>query len=207
MSDIFKDIEEEAEKKSVTEADLQIISKLAKEQKILEADAEGKHIEMIYEFCKNREISVPTLEVLLKRRKEDLNKIKLDELPEAMINVGMKSFTLVEGGEVTIKSDVAVSVKKENKEKFYTWMIKKGFQALVKNKVEVRFPMEGRKSSKSFIKYLKRYYADREKCIFTEVEDIHSQTLKAHIKKEMEKGTNFPEGLVTIHQYKIATIK
>jgi len=145
-------------------------------------------------------------EDILKKCKENLNKIKMDYLPEAMDNIGMKSFELKGGEKIEITKGLAVSLTKANQRAFYDWVIRKGWQALIKNKVEVLFPKEGRKSSKRFIKYLSRYYADRGTCEFVEKEQIHTQTLKKLIKDQLELGTKFPSELINIHEYKITKL-
>lgn len=205
--DIFAEAEEIEKGKTIAEADLGAVTTLARKQMILEGEIDEDRANKLYEWVKEKKISIATIQMAVKMLTTDLDHIRRGDLPEMMLNLGMEEFTLAEGGSIKIKRDIAVNVKNENKPAFYSWMIKKGWQSLVKNKVIVDFPKEGRKSAKRFVKYLKRYYTERDKGItYNEKEDIHSQTLKAHVKRELDKGTKFPEDLIQIVELKTAKL-
>lgn len=203
--DLFGAIDKEEEKGSITEADIEVISKLGEKQKHLEStNFDEKEVKKTYELLKDLPIAL--IETAAKMCKDDLRIIKEDYLPNAMDSIGMAMFELKDGGKIEIKKGISVNLKNENKTAFYDWVIKKGFQDLIKNHVVVQFPKEGRKSSKRFIKYLNRYYANKGTCVFTEKEDIHSQTLKKFIKGLMEEGKKLPDKLIKIHEYKTTKI-
>lgn len=204
--DLFGEIEKEAEKPHISHAQIEAISALGKKQRDLESkNFTEEQVNEQYQILKH--LSIPFIEEILKKCKVDLNRITQDLLPEAMDSVGMTSFELEDGAKIEITKGISVNLKNENKPAFYSWMIRKGYQSLIKNKVEVQFPKEGRKSSMRFTKYLKRYYADKGACHFIEKEDVHSGTLKKFMKELMEEGKKYPENLIQIHEYKVTKLK
>lgn len=188
MADFFDELRDEEKKEDHTE-DLGILSELC--EAMLAKDKEVKE-----------------LEEQLKKKKEEYRVISQDLIPDLMVDkLKLAQITLQNGRKISVKDDLAVSIKPDQRESFVTWMIRQGYQSLIKNYVQVQFPKDGRQSSRRFVKYLKRYYADRDKCSFLEKEDIHSQTLKAWIKTMKAEGKKFPEECLNLYEYKIAKVK
>ncbi len=200
--DIFAEMEDEA-KKSVTEAALGTLSELAAKQQALEAEADEEQAKKIYDMFVKREVSTATVQRALALLNADYQAIRMDQLPAKMEELGFSSFELAEGGSIEVKGDISVTVL--DKIALIDSMIKRGYQDAVKNQVVVKFPMEGRKSSRNFVRYLTRYYADRDKCTYEAKEDIHSQTLKKLMRTFKDEGKKYPES-VNVFEYKYTKI-
>lgn len=205
--DIFEVMEDVDDTQPLTEQDLGAIGKLAQRQWELERPARATNVKRLEQFIKEQGCCVAEVEAALKEIKGRLNYVKQTTLPEILLSKGLESFTIADGTTFEVKRDVTCSVPEPNRIAFNDWMIRKGWQSLIKNQCAVVFPKGGRKSSKRFRKYVERYYAKKGTCTITEKEAIHAQTLKAHVKRELEKGTKFPEELIKIHEYHYTKIK
>lgn len=201
-TDIFAEMETEA-KKSVTDSQLGELTDLAKEQQQLESAADKKEVQLLYKSLVKRDLSLATVEQAIAMLKQDYQRIRSDRLPVKMKELGFQEFTMIGGGQISIKDDVAVTVL--DKEKLKDKLISLGYQDAIKNQVVVQFPMEGRQASRRFVKYLNRYYAKRDTCSFVEKEDIHSQTLKKLMKVFREEGKPYPDS-VSVFEYEFAKI-
>jgi len=201
--DIFADIDEEA-KKSVTEADLEGLSALAERQKVFEAGPDEKIVASLFKSLIERGVSLATISAVQTKVNQVYQQVRMTELPEKMEELGFSSFTLKSGGSIEVKDGLSVTVK--DKEALKEALIRAGYQDAIKNQVVVLFPMEGRKSSKRFVKYVNRYYADRDKCTLKEKEDVHAQTLKKLMGEFKEKGKQYPDS-VSVFEYKYTKIK
>lgn len=200
--DIFAEMEDE-QKKSVTEADLATLSDLAKQQKTLEEEADESQARKIYDMLVKRGISLATIDQARSLLNTDYQNIRNNQLPEKMEELGFASFELKDGGSIRVKEGISVSVL--DKPKLINTIIQRGYQDAVKNQVVVKFPMEGRKSARNFVKYVTRYYKDRDKCEMVESEDIHSATLKKLMKTFKEEGKSYPDS-VSVFEYKFTKI-
>ncbi|MCK9231062.1 MAG: hypothetical protein M0P18_10330 [Syntrophales bacterium] len=204
---IFDAIEEEGVKPTVSMEGIEAISELGAKQQQLEEKADPSKVEMLFEFIRNNKLSVPTVEAALNLIRSELNEIKSVKLPDLMDSIGMESFTMKSGATISIGKGISVNVPSEKKTDFNSWLIRQGHQALIKNKVVVQFPKEGRQSARRFVKYLNRYYAGKGACVFEEKEEVNAMTLKAFVKRELEKGTKFPDDLIKIFEYRYTNLK
>ena len=202
QEDIFAEMEEES-KKSVTEAALGELSDLARQQKRFEVGTEDKHVKALMKAVTERKISLSTIDTVRATMNEEYQKIRSTLLPEKMDELGFSSFELSEGGAIEVKDGLSVTVV--DAEKLKSTLIRMGYQDSIKNQVVVSFPMEGRKSSKRFVKYINRYYASRDSCTFKEKEDIHAQTLKKLMGILRDEGKAYPES-VNVFEYKFTKI-
>lgn len=184
---------------------LKTIGSLGRKQAALEESAKEADVQKLLKFIRESGMSVPTVTEALKCRQEDLNQVRMRELPDIMKEAGLANFTLENGTKIEVKKDINVTVP--DKPAFYTWMIQNGHEALIKNKVVVQFPKDGRASAQRFMKYLDRYYAKKGSCVFENQEDIHSQTLKSFVKTHLESGGNLPSDLIKIFEFAFAKIK
>ena len=179
-------------------------------EEIEKSDDAYRDLGALGQLCENLEEKdkhIKKLEENLAKEKEIYKYWSTDLVPDLMDQFKMTEIKLKSGRKITIKEDLSIRIKENFRADFLSWMIKRGYQSLIKNKVEVQFPKEGRQSARRFVTYLKRYYAGRDKCSFIEKEDIHPQTLKAWAKDAQKSGTNLPDEFLNIYNYKIAKLK
>lgn len=119
-----------------------------------------------------------------KRIKEHVTKLEQDLLPEAMLSLGMKSFTLSSGQQIGIKEELSCSVK--NYEKLYDFLEERGDDALMKTSIEV-----GKLPQNILYRVLKdlknNYDLDGTSKLY-----IHPSTLKAYFRRLCGVGSEEP---------------
>jgi len=185
MSDI--NFEDESEVK-ITQDDLKEISVLAKQLLYIE-------MRILYHTS------------IIDSLKEDMNKIKLSELPAIMKRCQMQKFTLDNGVEVNVKDDVAVSIKKSDEVEAYDWLDTNGHGSLIKTKEEIFFDRNDDKLREQFEKMISK---TKYKNMFSKKQSIHAATLKAFFKDYIEEHGEVEEDikkLFGVYQYKIANLK
>lgn len=146
--------------------------------------------------------SIPELEAALKKRKEELAKIKEVELPNAIEAFGLSEVKLLDGSLVSIKEEVYAGITEEHREPAYTWLEKTGNDGIIKNEVKLPFGKGQDAEAKQVIDLL----TDRG-FSFTNSRSVHPQTLKAFVKKQLEAGNPIPTDIFSIHVKKVASIK
>ena len=142
-------------------------------------------------------------EEALKKVRAELRAITEDRLPQAMLGVGMKTFTTDEGFKVSIKEDYAATISAANKEKAHEWLRDNGHAALIKSDVNFKFGMdESEKADELMIIANAAGFPD-----FSRKETVHSGTLRAFVREQMTTGQNIPEDLFSVFAITIAQVK
>lgn len=131
---------------------------------------------------------VESLEAELKDAKRELEEVSTTKLPDALTAVGMGGgFTLTNGGKVEVTPFYSASIKEENRQKAHEWLRKHGFASLIRHDVIVEYaPGDDAKAQKLVQQLIK------SKAHFDETEKVHSQTLKAFIREQVESGVKVP---------------
>ena len=154
----------------------------------------SKQLEIIYE--------IERAEEALKKLEENLRRVQEIDLPNAMAEAGMKSFTLNNGSKITIKDDVAVSIPKDQKYAAYQWLRDNGFGDVIKHNVVVEFGKEDDEAALRLMQYCEKQGKHAE-----DQQAVHSQTLKALVKEQLAKGVEIPLDLFGAYPYSKAVIK
>lgn len=169
------------------------------------ADAELALVSSLAQLQMDRELEVARAEDALRTAKDALRQISEVDLPEAMREVGIKTFTTTDGLTIKVKPEVQVSIAIANREAAYQWLIDHGFEGLLKLDVKVHFDRGDRNSANKLADQL------RKKGIEVNVEQsVHSQTLKAFVKERIadtETEVEFPLELFGAWPYTVAVVK
>ena len=183
MSDVFSAALEDAGGLEVKDNSVKTISTLAIRQLDLMAQVE-------------------VAEAALDNLKAQLKQVSELDLPTAMLEVGMREFKLESGAAVKVKKVYGASIKVENREPAFAWLIEKGHEALIKTDVLVEFGKgkDERAEAKRFLEDLKKdgFEADLK-------EGVHAQTLKAFAREQIEAGETLPE-FFTVFQGETAVV-
>jgi len=163
--------EQDADALTVKNDDLSAISELAKLAKLHEKDIEE-------------------MEAMLKERKDQYRKLTEEVLPQALAEMGMKSFKMADGSSIEIKPFYSASIKEEKRAEAFAWLRDNGFGDLIKNNVSVRF---GRNEDQQCSRLL-QVLAERG-YVAEQSEKVEPMTLKAWVKERVEKGSEFPSDL------------
>lgn len=137
------------------------------------------------------------LAALQKRQTEIWN----EEVPDAMLNVGMREFKLEDGTTITIKEEVAASITEQNKPKAFAWLRKNGFDDIIKQQLTADL---GRGKDTFFNKL--RATLQKHGISYVEKESVHHSTLKAFVKEQLALGVKVPRTEFGIFEYRYAKV-
>jgi len=181
MSDLTNMFEEDTNKVTVP-SNINEISRMA--EKVLEYES-----------------AIKKLEEKLKIGKELLLQLTTVDLPTAMQETGVSSYTLNNGSKIEIDHKIVANIKKENKPAAHTWLRENKHDAIIKNTVVAKFDKGQDEYADSAYKELKAagYNVERK-------EDIHYQTLGAWVREQKENQENFPEELFGVHEFDVAKV-
>lgn len=177
------DFEKDAHALGVKEDGLKGLSDLARRAKVLEHEMDQ-------------------LEATLKERKESYRKITEEALPEAMAELGMKSFVMDDGSKIDVKPFYSATISAERRAEAYEWLRQRGFDDIIKNTVSVRFGRGEDELCARLIDLLRQQGYPSE-----QVEKIEPMTLKAWVKEQIERGSEIPTELFGVYVGQKATIK
>lgn len=153
-----------------------------------------------------RQLAVADAEDAVTAAKESLRQISEVDLPEAMREVGLDTFTTIEGLIVTRKNEVQVAISVANRPAAYQWLIDNGFGGLLKLDVEVHFDRGDRDKANQLAEQLIKKGVDVDV-----IQSVHAQTLKAFAKERIadtsEDHVEFPLELFGARPYTVAIVK
>lgn len=142
------------------------------------------------------------LETELKETEKELQRIQEHEIPALMAEIGVKSFKLDNGAEVSVKNYYSASINKERQDEAFGWLNENGFGDLIKNVVSTSFGRGQESAAEQFARdcYEKGLNAAMKKW-------VEPMTLKAFAKEQIEKGENLPDDLFGVYVGQKASIK
>jgi len=177
------DFEKDAAALGVKEDGLKGLTALARRAKVLEHEMDE-------------------LEAALKERKESYRRVTEESLPEAMAELGMKSFVMDDGSKVDVKPFYSATISAERRAEAYEWLRSRNFDDIIKNTVSVRFGRGEDELCARLLDLLRQqgYPADQ-------AEKIEPMTLKAWVKEQIERGAELPTELFGVYIGQKATIK
>lgn len=138
----------------------------------------------------------------LKKLEEDLRQVSEVDLPAAMFEAGISSFTLENGKKVSTKEEVYASIPAAKAEEAYAWLTQNGYGSIIKHVVSASFGKDEDSRAQEFV------HAAHElglKC--EDKRSVHASTLKAFVKEQLQQGKNIPLELFGAYQVTKATVK
>jgi hypothetical protein len=147
-----------------------------------------------------QENAVAVLEAQLKERKAALTKIRQEDLPELMLEVGLSEFRLSTGERLVVKEEISCAITEAKYPQALQWLTDHGHGALIKTVVAVEF---GRGDLEAARECAARLNEDGLPAVSQEV--VHPMTLKAFIKERLAAGESIPFDLFGVHPYSVAT--
>jgi len=138
-----------------------------------------------------KQVAVETKMKLLQNQLADceveLKQVREIDLPAAMQEVGMDSFTLSNGRKISLKTDVYCSIPKDDGGRAFSWLREHDFGSLIKNVISVDFGKgEDDKAIEAAQLLAGGGFNPQQK------ESVHAMTLKAFINEQMKKGASIP---------------
>ena len=189
MTDLWSQME--------TDVEEHLISQIEK----VDTKALGSVAELARDI-RNQEDTIRDLEEKLKTEKKLLLKLSDEDLPAILDELGLQSFKLDDGSEVTVKSTYGATIRLDDREQAYDWLRQNEYDDIIKNTVSVQFGRGEDEKAKEFKELAEnnRYAADQKT-------EIHPQTLRAFIKERVEAGDEFPMQLFGAWVGRRASIK
>ena len=161
------------------------------------------------------EDEIKELDDQLKAKKQSLQNLSETELPDLMLELNVKDFTLTDGSKVTVQDIVSASIPSagsigrasgdakeelvDRQQSCFDWLRKNGGRDLIKSNIEVQFGKGEDKNRKKFAKELRD-----KKLFYKESMGVHPQTLKAFISECLQDGKNVPFDVFKIYTGQIA---
>jgi hypothetical protein len=138
----------------------------------------------------------------LKELNEMLKQVSEVDLPTAMFEAGVSSFTLDNGMKVSTKEDVYASIPKGKEDEAFGWLNSNGFGGIIKHVVSASFAKEEDEIAKELISKARAMGLNPE-----DKRSVHSATLKAFVKEQLAQGKNIPLETFGAFQVTKATVK
>ena len=159
------------------------IAKLARRSKLLEKQIEEQETE-------------------LSDRKAEQRKLLEEIIPEALTELGMSSFKMEDGSSIEVKPFYGASIKEERRSEAFLWLRDNGFDDIIKNTVSVRFGRGEDQLCETLLNQLREDNYPVE-----QAQKVEPQTLKAWVREQVERGSEFPTELFGVYIGQRATIK
>lgn len=149
-------------------------------------DQKSKSVAELGKSAKNLAAEIAKTEQLLKDQKQKFRKITEEQIPEALITLGMSAFTMIDGSQITIKKFYSASIPKGRESECFAYLREKGLDDIIKNQVSVGF---GR-GEDELAEHLKNVLS-KENFLFNEKQSVHPKTLEATVREQVELGNEF----------------
>jgi hypothetical protein len=134
--------------------------------------------------------TIAELENNLSVAKENLRRIVEQDLPEAMDEVGMTSFTMEDGSKIKVSSFYSASISEERKDEAFSWLKEHNFDGMIKAEVKVNFSKGEFEIAQEFLNFIRGFNQKNLNPDYKE--SVHWQTLRAFVKEQIEGGHPLP---------------
>lgn len=136
------------------------------------------------------ENKVKFLEEELKTSKKELMELTDQDLPAAMEEINMESFTLSDGSEVKVVPTYGGTIRADDRPQAHQWLRDNGYGDLVKNTISANFGMGEDNLAKDF------YQSALDRGLNVDKKEaVHPMSLKSWVKEMTENGSEFPSDL------------
>jgi hypothetical protein len=147
------------------------------------------------------------LEDQLKRTNYDIKKIERDELPEMFTRAGVSSVTVeAEGNHPAFVAEretvYTAKIPDEKRQDAFEWFEQQGHGDLIKSMINIVFGMQEHEERLRVMKLLSEAKVD-----YYTNESVHHQTLKAFVKREIQRGHIIPMDLLGVYVFDEVKIK
>jgi hypothetical protein len=183
------------------ESDKMLEDMLADSQN-LPSDQGLSKVSRLAEELIDKEEEVKEAEARLKILKEQARDVAERQLPEAMAEVGMAKFVLTDGSEVTVKPFYSAKIGDDKRDECFNWLQDHGHEALIKDEVSITFNKGEHERAEEFKSQLEQQGIE-----YNGKMGVHSQTLTAFVREQVESGAEFPLELFNVYIGQIAKVK
>lgn len=123
------------------------------------------------------------------------------DLPSAMEEANMATFTTDTGLEISVKERVHAHIAKERYPQAVKWLDENGHAALVKRTVIVAFNRDQAEAAQELVMRERASGLDAKQEF-----KVEPSTLKKFVREKLEKGEEVPVELFGVHRFKVAEL-
>lgn len=146
---------------------------------------------------------IKTIEEKLKKVKEQEQFLSEHAIPSLMQSSGISMIKLEDGTEVKVSPYYYAKISEDKKEAAFAWLRENNFGDLIKNNISLDFGMNEDSEANNLVAQLKAKGYN----VFQST-TVHSSTLKAFVKEQINEGKAVPEdlfGIYTANKTKLTT--
>ena len=151
---------------------------------------EKTDVQTLASYCQElqqKEDEISSLEDLLKKKKQEADKIGSEIIPNMLAEQGLSSLKLADGSGVEVRKAYSCTVKKDNIESDYKWLRENGLGDIIKNEVAVTFGKGEDNKAKDLLDLAEQSgYEPQQKS------KVEPMTLKALYRERVEAGLDMP---------------
>src|ERR1700740_2342154 len=137
---------------------------------------------------------IETAEGVLKALAEQKRALEEKELPDAVVELGVKRLDLADGSQVTVGTEYYATIPKANLSAALDWLRAAGYADLIKSSYAVTFGKGEDERANQFGKMLAAEHLPNSFTV-----GVHPQTLRSFVKEQIEAGCVVPEDLLGVH--------
>lgn len=123
------------------------------------------------------------------------------DLPSAMEDAGMQTFTTATGLEIGIKERIHAHISRERYPAAVKWLDEHGHSGLVKRTVIVAFNRDASNEAADVLNYARNGGFDAK-----QEYKVEPSTLKKFVREKLERGEEVPVELFGVHRFKVAEL-
>lgn len=158
-------------------------------------------IARLAEEQRNAAQAVVDAEAVLEARKNELVQVSEHDLPEAMRAVGMGEVKLEDGTTVSVSDRIQARISKAHESAAFAWLEDNGFAGLIKREFKIGFGRDQEDWAAKFEATL-----STEEVGYTRKQTVHSSTLKAFVREQLEDGVEIPEEVFGVFRQTVAKL-
>jgi|TARA_R110002012_G_scaffold52552_2_gene134995 hypothetical protein len=164
-------------------------------------DAELSKVSSLISDLHQKQDQYSKQEAGLKQLKQEIQHMETRVIPDLMNELGVTEFTNTDGVKVTVRQFVSASIPKDRIEEAHQWLKDNGHGDLIKHLVSVDVGKQETDADHALKALSDLGLAPTDK------ESVHSQTLKAFVREQVESGEPLPLELFGAFLGQKATIK
>lgn len=139
---------------------------------------------------------------VLSKINAELLELGTRKIPDLFDEFGLSELCLTDGTEISIKLSYAATITKDNQAECYKWLRANKFGTLIKHEIVTKLKKGENKEAKAIIGLAKKLGVT-----FEDKETVHSGTLRAFVKEQIEDGRDFPQELFKVFPIRQAKVK
>ena len=151
---------------------------------------EKTDIQTLASYCQElqqKEDEISSLEDLLKKKKQEADKIGSEIIPNMLAEQGLASLKLAVGSSIDVRKSYNCTIKKDEMESAYNWLRENGLGDIIKNEVAVQFGKgEDNKAEQLLNLAVQEGYEPSQK------QKVEPMTLKALFRERVRPASTCP---------------